>query len=123
MRDLPEVFRRAPIISSIKALAAHSKGAPLEPFEFELPELGAEEVEIEVEYCGICHSDLSMFQNRGSEETGRALDRELARPAGFESGGGEIRLYFVDGERVARLGRHLGGSGAARTFASGRRDA
>ncbi|BCM90086.1 aldehyde reductase Ahr [Abditibacteriota bacterium] len=50
-------------MSKIKALAAQSKGAPLEPFEFELPELGAEEVEIAVEYCGICHSDLSMWNN------------------------------------------------------------
>ena len=50
-------------MSKIKALAASSKGAPLEAFEFEMPELGAEEVEIDVEYCGICHSDLSMWQN------------------------------------------------------------
>ena len=50
-------------MSKIKALAAQSAGAPLEPFEFELPELGAEEVEIDVEYCGICHSDLSMWKN------------------------------------------------------------
>lgn len=50
-------------MSKIKALAAKSAGAPLEPFEFELPELGAEEVEIDVEYCGICHSDLSMWNN------------------------------------------------------------
>ncbi len=50
-------------MSKVKALAAASKGAKLEPFEFEMPELGAEEVEIDVEYCGICHSDLSMWQN------------------------------------------------------------
>ncbi len=50
-------------MSTIKALAAPTKGAPLEPFEFESPELGAEEVEIAVEYCGICHSDLSMWRN------------------------------------------------------------
>ncbi len=51
------------MMSKVKALAAPEKGAPLEPFEFELPELGAEEVEIAVEYCGICHSDLSMWHN------------------------------------------------------------
>lgn len=50
-------------MSKIKALAAPSAGTPLEPFEFEMPELGAEEVEIAVEYCGICHSDLSMWHN------------------------------------------------------------
>ena len=50
-------------MSQIKALAAASAGAPLEPFTFELGELGPEEVEIAVEYCGICHSDLSMLNN------------------------------------------------------------
>ena len=50
-------------MSKVKALAALSKGAPLEPFEFEMPELGPDEVEIDVEFCGICHSDLSMWNN------------------------------------------------------------
>lgn len=31
--------------------------------EVDLGPLGAEEVEVEVEYCGLCHSDLSMFNN------------------------------------------------------------
>jgi uncharacterized zinc-type alcohol dehydrogenase-like protein len=47
----------------IKGFAALEKGKPLSPFEFEPGELGAEEVEIKVEYCGICHSDLSMLDN------------------------------------------------------------
>lgn len=64
--DLHPLYRGAQsrpylFMSKIKALAAHSAGAPLEPFEFEPPALGAEEVEIDVEYCGICHSDLSMW--------------------------------------------------------------
>jgi uncharacterized zinc-type alcohol dehydrogenase-like protein len=50
-------------MSQIKALAATSAGAPLEPFTFEFGEIGPEEVEIAVEYCGICHSDLSMWNN------------------------------------------------------------
>lgn len=49
--------------SSIKALAAARPGAPLEPFEFDPGPLGPEQVEIAVEYCGICHSDLSMLNN------------------------------------------------------------
>jgi len=42
-----------------------AKGAkqPLEPFEFDPGPLGAEDVEIAVEHCGICHSDLSMIDN------------------------------------------------------------
>jgi uncharacterized zinc-type alcohol dehydrogenase-like protein len=49
--------------SKIKALAAIGKGQPLEPFEYEPAPLGAEQVEIKVDYCGICHSDLSMIDN------------------------------------------------------------
>lgn len=47
----------------IKAYAAMSAGASLEPFEYEPGELGRNEVEIDVESCGICHSDLSMLDN------------------------------------------------------------
>ena len=47
----------------IKAYAAEAIGAELKPFEYELGELKDEDVEIKVEYCGICHSDLSMLNN------------------------------------------------------------
>ena len=47
----------------IKAYAAKEAGGKLEPFEYEPGELGNDEVEIEVAYCGICHSDLSMLNN------------------------------------------------------------
>lgn len=47
----------------IKAYAAHEPGGKLEPFEYDPGELGADEVEINVQYCGICHSDLSMLKN------------------------------------------------------------
>ncbi|OKH24902.1 alcohol dehydrogenase [Hydrococcus rivularis NIES-593] len=47
----------------IRAYAAREPGAKLEPFEYEPGLLGEEEVEIQVEYCGICHSDLSMLNN------------------------------------------------------------
>lgn len=46
-----------------KAFASMTKGQPLQPFEFEPGPLGPEQVEVAVEYCGICHSDLSMFDN------------------------------------------------------------
>ncbi len=49
--------------SPIHALAALSAKSPLQPFEFTPPPLGSEEVEIAVESCGICHSDLSMLDN------------------------------------------------------------
>lgn len=47
----------------IKAYAAHETGGELKPFEYDPGSLGDEEVEIQVEYCGICHSDLSMLNN------------------------------------------------------------
>ena len=42
--------------------ASAAKGS-LKPFEFDLGEIGAEEVEIKVTHCGICHSDISMLDN------------------------------------------------------------
>ncbi len=48
---------------TVQAYAAHEAGGKLEPFEYELGLLKPDEVEIDVEYCGICHSDLSMLKN------------------------------------------------------------
>lgn len=50
-------------MSAIKAYAATAPGGALEPFEFEPGPLGEEQVEVAVDYCGICHSDLSMLHN------------------------------------------------------------
>ena len=50
-------------MSKIKAFAATGPGEPLRPFEYEPGPLGADEVEIDVQYCGICYSDLSMIEN------------------------------------------------------------
>jgi alcohol/geraniol dehydrogenase (NADP+) len=47
----------------IKAYAAHKPSGKLEIFEYDPGDLGSEDVEISVEYCGICHSDLSMIDN------------------------------------------------------------
>jgi uncharacterized zinc-type alcohol dehydrogenase-like protein len=47
----------------VKAFMAPSAGKPLEKFEYTVGSLGPEEIEIKVQYCGICHSDLSMLHN------------------------------------------------------------
>lgn len=47
----------------IKAYAANEPGARLKPFDYDPGKLGRNEVEIDVEYCGICHSDLNMIDN------------------------------------------------------------
>ena len=46
-----------------KAYAADEAGGQLRPFEYEVGELGDEEVDIDVAHCGIFHSDLSMLEN------------------------------------------------------------
>lgn len=48
---------------TIKAYAAREPGGELKPFEYDPGPLGEDQVEIDVEYCGICHSDLSMLDN------------------------------------------------------------
>ena len=49
--------------NKIKAYAASEPKGKFEPFEFDAGELGDEQVEIKVLWCGICHSDLSMRNN------------------------------------------------------------
>ena len=50
-------------MSMIKSYAAPQAGAELELYEYDAGELKAEDVEVQVDYCGICHSDLSMIDN------------------------------------------------------------
>ena len=50
-------------MTKVQAYAAQEKGGKLELWQYELGELGAFDVDISVEHCGICHSDLSMLDN------------------------------------------------------------
>jgi len=47
----------------IKAYAAFEPKGELKPFEYDPGQLQAQQVEIDVLYAGICHSDLSMIDN------------------------------------------------------------
>ena len=47
----------------IKAYAAFEPKGELKPFEYDPGKLNPHEVEIDVHYCGICHSDLSVLDN------------------------------------------------------------
>ena len=81
-----------------KAWAALGPNKPLEPFSYDMGPLGPEDVEIQVEYCGVCHSDLSMWENEwglsvyplvpGHEVVGRIVAR------------GERARGLCDGQRV-----------------------
>jgi uncharacterized zinc-type alcohol dehydrogenase-like protein len=48
---------------TIQAYAATEANGPLTPFAYDPGDLAPDEVEIDVAYCGICHSDLSMLKN------------------------------------------------------------
>ena len=48
---------------TVKAYAAQESGGKLQPFEYELGPIGPEHIDIQIAYCGICHSDLSMLNN------------------------------------------------------------
>ena len=50
-------------MSIIRSYAALEPGQPLQPYDYDAGELKAHEVEVKVEYCGVCHSDLSMIDN------------------------------------------------------------
>lgn len=54
-------FHRREIM--VTGYAAREPGGKLQFFEYELGELGDDQVEIKVEHCGLCHSDLSMLDN------------------------------------------------------------
>jgi uncharacterized zinc-type alcohol dehydrogenase-like protein len=47
----------------IQGYAATEAGGTLKPFAYDPGPLGDDQVEIKVEYCGLCHSDLSMLDN------------------------------------------------------------
>lgn len=46
-----------------KAFAAHSAESPLEPIRFDRRALRPDDVAIEIEYCGVCHTDIHFAQN------------------------------------------------------------
>lgn len=50
-------------MTTIRSYAALKQGEPLQPYDYDAGELKAHEVEVKVEYCGVCHSDLSMIDN------------------------------------------------------------
>src|SRR5271155_4328689 len=56
-------------MKNINAYAATTAHGTLQPFSFDPGELGAEEVEIKVSHCGICHSDISMLDNEWGMST------------------------------------------------------
>ena len=56
-------------MAPIQALAASQARGKLEPFSYDPGPLGPEQVEIAVQYCGVCHSDLSLLNNEWGNAT------------------------------------------------------
>lgn len=46
-----------------KAYAAQTQTSPLAPWNFERREVGAQDVQFDINYCGVCHSDLHQIRN------------------------------------------------------------
>lgn len=79
----------------IDAYAALEQGDSLKPFQYDPGELAPDQVEIEVDYCGICHSDASMLTNDwgitrypfvpGHEVVGR-IEKKGSQVKGLEIG-------------------------------------
>lgn len=81
----------------VRAWAAHKAKSTLQSFEYKPGPLGAEEVDIAIDYCGVCHSDLSMLDNEwgitsypfvpGHEAIGRVVGLgEISKQKGLEMG-------------------------------------
>ena len=50
-------------MSKVIAYAAHSAKEKLVPFNFERREVGSKDIQIEILFCGVCHSDLHTARN------------------------------------------------------------
>ena len=87
----------------IKAYAAFEPGGELQPYEYDPGPLSAGDVEIEVEFCGICHSDLSMLNNEWGMTTYPFVPGHEV--AGRIAAVGDAVSHLKVGERVG-LGWH-----------------
>ncbi|RYY33035.1 MAG: NAD(P)-dependent alcohol dehydrogenase [Sphingobacteriaceae bacterium] len=46
-----------------KGYAANAASKPLEPFSFDRQEIGPNDIQIEIQYCGVCHSDIHQVRD------------------------------------------------------------
>lgn len=82
----------------INAYAAREPGGKLLPFTYDPGELGPEQVEIAVEACGVCHSDLSMLNNEWDMTTYPLVPGHEV--AGTVAAVGERVTHLQIGQRV-----------------------
>lgn len=89
----------------VNAYAATEKNGELKPFEYELGPIGPQEVDISVEHCGICHTDLSMLENAWDMTTFPFVPGHEV--TGTVAAVGEHVSHVAVGDRVG-LGWHAG---------------
>ncbi|KFB98716.1 alcohol dehydrogenase [Trabulsiella guamensis ATCC 49490] len=92
----------------IKSYAAKQAGADLEVWEYDAGELTPEDVEVQVDYCGICHSDLSMIDN----EWGMS---QYPLVAGHEVIGRVVALGSAAQGKGLKIGQRVGVGWTARS--------
>ena len=83
-------------MTKVHGYAAHGAASPLGPFAFERRDPGPRDVEIDIQFCGVCHSDLHTVRNEwansvypvvpGHEIVGR-VSRIGSAVTGFKAGG------------------------------------
>ncbi len=90
---------------NVNAYAASAPNGRLEPFEYELGPIGAHDIDIRVEHCGICHSDLSMLENAWDMSSYPLVPGHEV--TGTVAAVGEHVTHVAEGDRVG-LGWHAG---------------
>lgn len=86
---------------TVNAWASSGPKSPFQPFSYDLSGLGPEEVDIQVEYCGICHSDLSMLDNEWGITTYPFV-------GGHEAIGKVVGLGEIAKEKGLKIGQRVG---------------
>ncbi len=85
----------------IKSYAVYNAGDALVPYEYETGPLAAEEVLVEVDYCGVCHSNLSMIDNEWGISSYRVI-------AGHEVIGRISALGDAAQDKGLKVGQRVG---------------
>jgi len=60
---MPKETKNPMAAIEIHGLAVHAAGAQLVPYRYEPGELKANEVEVKISHCGVCHSDIHLIDN------------------------------------------------------------
>lgn len=63
MTNMPKETKVSMAANEIHGLAVHAAGAQLVAYKYEPGELKANEVEIKISHCGVCHSDIHLIDN------------------------------------------------------------